>query len=122
MPEPARMQTRHAIAIRWKVCLVSAFLFLPSPPATSAEPGRGLGAQLCAEREMLLQALVEAHGPIPNAASAVMVARGTEIIRARAACSAGQIEDALTIYDRFVIELARSTGDRQVTSSVGQAH
>jgi hypothetical protein len=62
---------------------------------------------------MLLQALVETQGPIPNAASAILVEGSTDISRAKAACSAGQFEDALTIYDRFVGAIARSRNDRE---------
>ena len=122
MAQPTRVQTRPAIAIRWKACLVSAFLLLPSAAATSAQSNLGLGARLCAEREMLLQTLVEAQGPMPNAASAILVEGSIDISRARAACSAGQFEDALTIYDRFVGAIARSRNDREATSSIGQAH
>ena len=122
MAQPTRAQRRPVIAIRWKACLVSAFLLLPSAAATSAQSNLGLGARLCAEREMLLQTLVEAQGPMPNAASAILVEGSIDISRARAACSAGQFEAALTIYDRFVGAIARSRNDREATSSVGQAH
>jgi hypothetical protein len=97
------------------------FLLLPGPPVTSAEPPPDAGAGLCAEREVLLQTLVEAHGAVPNAASAILVRSGAEISSARAACNDGRVEAALAIYDRIIAELAPPAIDREATSAVGQA-
>src|SRR5262245_57482113 len=105
MEEPTRAQTR---AIHWKACLISVFLLLPSSSGVFAEPDRDTGARPCAERETLLQTLVEAHGAIPNAASAIVVEAGAEIIEARAACSTGRVDAALAIYDRIIADLSRA--------------
>jgi hypothetical protein len=119
MSELGAMPTRAADASRWKAPIVALILLLlPTAPATSGEPAAG--AALCAEREALLHTLLEAHGQIPNAASALLAESSTAIAQARAACDDGRGEAALAIYDRIIAKLA-FPDDRETTSVTGRA-
>jgi hypothetical protein len=118
MSELGAMPMRAADTCRWKAPTVAlALLVLPTAAAISGE--HAAGAALCAEREVLLQTLVEAHGPAPNAASALLVASSVAIAEARAACNNGRPAAALAIYDDLIARLA-SPGDRETTSVTGR--
>jgi len=91
---------------RWSAAAVCLAVTLSTvTPANSAEPRAGDAAS-CAEREVLLQVLVEAHGVVPNPASAMLAEASFTITQARAACENGSISDALKFYDRLIAELA----------------
>jgi hypothetical protein len=72
--------------------------------ANGGEQGAS-GPAICAERELLLATLVEAHGEIPNAASARLTEAGGAIMQARAACGDGRVNEAVALYDRLIAEL-----------------
>jgi hypothetical protein len=75
--------------------------------AISAEEA-GASSIVCAEREVLLMVLVEAHGASPNAASDKLAAEGVVLTQARTACANGHASDATVLYDRLIAELATS--------------
>jgi hypothetical protein len=119
MGELNLVPTRAADASGWKARTVALFLLvLPTVPAISGDHAAGAG--LCAEREVLLQTLVEAHGPAPNAASAMLVASSVAIAEARAACNDGRPAAALAIYDDLIARLTFPDG-RETTSVTGRA-
>jgi hypothetical protein len=119
MSELEAMPTRTADTSRWKAATVAlALLVLPTTAATAGE--HAAGAALCAEREALLQTLVEAHGQIPNAASALLAESSIAIAQARADCDDGRGEAALAIYDRLIAKLA-SPDEREPASVTGSA-
>jgi hypothetical protein len=60
---------------------------------------------ICAEREMLLATLIEAHGEIPNSASAKLAAASMDIMQARTACDEGRADDAVALYDRLIAQI-----------------
>ncbi len=74
------------------------------PTANGVEQSASSSA-VCAERELLLAVLVEAHGAVPNAASAKLTQASVAILQARAACDDGRISDAVALYDRLIAEL-----------------
>jgi hypothetical protein len=123
MSQPDQIPMQTADAIRWKAGAVSLIvLLLSAAPATSDEHGSAAGAALCAEREVLLQTLVEVHGrQAPNAASAMLVEASVAISRARAACHDGRAEAAMPIYDDLIARLASPAGDHEAASATGQA-
>src|SRR5215470_3543138 len=98
---------------RWKAPAAALFflLALPTAPATAGEGAAG--AALCAQREALLQTLVEAHGQIPNAASALLAESSITIAQARSACDDGRVEAALAVYDSLIARLT-SPDDREL--------
>jgi len=63
------------------------------------------GSAACAERELLLATLVEAHGEVPNAASVKLTKASGTIMQARAACDDGRVNEAVALYDRLIAEL-----------------
>jgi hypothetical protein len=84
-----------------KACLACfAFVVLSNGAANSAEPSASIKT-LCAEKETLLGTLVEAHGQVPNVASAKLAEAGILIMQARAACDDGRADDAAALYDRI---------------------
>jgi hypothetical protein len=119
MGELNLVPTRAADASGWKARTVALILLvLPTVPAISGDHAAGAG--LCAEREVLLQTLIEAHGPAPNAASAMLVASSVAIAEARAACNDGRPAAALAIYDDLIARLTFPDG-RETTSVTGRA-
>jgi hypothetical protein len=78
--------------------------------ATSAHEG----ANACAEKEVLLATLVEAHGPVPNRASEILAANGGALLRAGEACAGGDAIEAVALLDRLIAELSKPT--TQVTA------
>jgi hypothetical protein len=111
--------TQAADTGRWKArTLALILLVLPAAPAISGD--HAAGTALCAEREVLLQTLIEAHGSAPNAASAILVASSVAIAEARAACAEGRAAAALAIYDDLIARL-RFPDERETTSVTGRA-
>lgn len=99
------MFTRITGLVRWKAwaaCL--AFMLLTVDGAKPAEQGTS-DQYVCAEREILLETLIEAHGEMPNAGSPELAESSILIVRARAACSDGRVNDALAVYDRLIAKL-----------------
>ena len=92
--------------MRWKTAAAcAAFMLLTLDAAKPAE--QGIADQyLCAEREILLQTLLEAHGEVSNAWSPELAERNILIVKARTACHDGRVNDALPVYDRLITKLA----------------
>jgi len=67
------------------------------------------GTNACAEKEVLLETLVEAHGDVPNLASELLAANGGALLRARAACAGGDAAEAVALLDRLIAELSKPT-------------
>jgi hypothetical protein len=111
-----QMRMLSADTIRWKACAAWLIFLLSSTPFAAAG-----GAASCAEREVLLQTLVEAHGQVPNAATAMIGEASAVIHGARAACNEGHLEAALPLYDGLIARLASSAGDREAASAIGRA-
>jgi len=87
--------------MRWKASAAFlAFLSLTIEPAMSAGQ-RAASADICAEREILLETLVEAHS---NAGAAKLAQESIPIMQARAACNDGRIDEAVVVYDRLIAE------------------
>jgi len=72
--------------------------------ANGGEQGAS-GSIICAERELLLATLVEAHGQVPNAASAKLAEASVALMQARAACDHGRVNEAVALYDRLIAAL-----------------
>ena len=99
------MSTHITRLMRWKAwaaCL--AFMLLTADAAKPAEQGTS-DKYICAEREVLLETLVEAHGEMPNAGSPELAERDILVVQARAACRDGRVNDALLVYDRLIARL-----------------
>jgi hypothetical protein len=99
------MSTHITRLMRWKAwaaCL--AFMLLTVDAAKPAEQGTS-DKYTCAEREVLLETLVEAHGEMPNVGSRESAERNILIVQARAACRDGRVNDALLVYDRLIAKL-----------------
>jgi len=113
------MSTRTTKPMRWKAyAAFLAFLLLTIEPAMSAEQ-RAVGTDICAEREILLETLVEAHG---NAGAAKLVQESIPIMQARAACDGGRLNEAVVVYDRLIAELQSMVAHRgQQEHGVGDA-
>lgn len=92
--------------MRWKTAAAcAAFMLLALDAAKPAEQGNA-DQYLCAEREILVQTLLEAQGEVSNAWSPESAERNTLIVEARAACRDGRASDALPVYDRLIAKLA----------------
>jgi len=113
------MSTRITKPKRWKASVAFlAFLLLTMEPAMSAG-GRAAGADICAEREILLETLVEAHG---NAGAAKLAQQSIPIVHARAACNDGHVDEAVVVYDRLTAEFQSMVAHRgQQEHGVGDA-
>jgi hypothetical protein len=91
--------------MRGKACAACfAFLLLNIDAANAVEQSAP-GTVLCAEKETLLATLVEAHGQLPNAASARLVETSVLIVQARAACDDGRVDEAAALYDRVIADV-----------------
>jgi len=103
------MSTRITKPKRWKASAAFlAFLLLTMEPAMSAG-GRAAGADICAEREILLETLVEARG---NAGAAKLAQQSIPIMQARAACNDGHVDEAVVVYDRLIAEFQSTMARR----------
>jgi hypothetical protein len=60
---------------------------------------------ICAERENLLEMLIEAYGTAPNA---TLENNGASLMQARAACDDGHITAAVAVYDRLIANMTAS--------------
>ena len=99
------MSTHIKRLMRWKAwaaCL--AFMLLTVDAAKPAEQGTS-DQYICAEREVLVETLLGAHGEMPNAGSPELAERNVLIVQARAACHDGRVNDALLVYDRLIAKL-----------------
>ena len=77
------MFTRIRRPMRWEACAAClAFTLLTIDAAKPAEQGTS-GGYICAEREVLLETLVEAHGEMPNAGSPELAERNILIVQRR---------------------------------------
>jgi len=63
---------------------------------------KDVGTSVCAEREVLVMVLVEAHGAFPS------VADSATLIEARTACANGHVRHATRLYERLVTNLRTS--------------
>jgi hypothetical protein len=97
--------THIANSMRGTACVACLAVTLAIISASISVAETGTGSAACAAREVLLLALVEAHGAAPNVASEKLVAEGATIEQARAACDDGRVNDAVALYDRFIGEL-----------------
>jgi hypothetical protein len=89
----------------WRACAASfAFMLLTIDAGHSVEQSVS-GNALCAERETLLQTIVEAHGQAPNAATAKLTETSSLMLQARTACDEGRVEEAVALYDRIIAEI-----------------
>jgi len=113
------MSPRITKPMRWKASAAFlAFLLLTIEPEMSAGQ-RAAGGDICAEREILLETLVEAHG---NAGAAKLAQESIPIMQARAACNDGRVDEAAVIYDRLIAEFQSTVAHRgQQEHGVGDA-
>ena len=103
------MRKRITNSMRRMSCLACLTVaVLANNDAISGEDA-GARAIVCAEREVLLMVLVEAHGALPNAASDKMAAEGMMLMQARTACDRGQVGDATMLYDRLIAGLIETS-------------
>jgi len=98
--------------MRWTACVAGLAVMLATVNAAISAAGTGSSSAACAAREVLLMALVEAHGAAPNIASEKLAAEGAAIMQARAACDDGRVNDAVALYDRFIGELTTAMARR----------
>src|SRR5262245_7034608 len=113
------MSSRITKPMRWRASAAFvAFLLLTIEPAMSAGQRAG-GGDICAEREILLETLVEAHG---NAGAAKLAQESIPIMQARAACNHGHVDEAVVVYDRLIAEFQSMVVHRgQQEHGVGDA-
>src|SRR6516162_6409511 len=99
------MSTDIKRLVRWKAwAAYLAFMLLTVDAAKPAEQGTS-DQYICAEREVLVETLLEAHGEMPNAGSPELAERNVLIVQARAACHDGRVNHALLAYDRLIAKL-----------------
>jgi hypothetical protein len=89
----------------WISCLIGLALALMSHDGAVAGEDADASWSACAEREVLLMVLVEAHGAFPNTASDILAAENVALMQARDDCDSGNIRDAIVVYDRVIAEL-----------------
>src|SRR5262245_18310973 len=113
------MSPRITKPMRWKASAAFlARLLLTFEPEMSAAQ-RAAGGDICAERAILLETLVEAHG---NAGAAKLAQESIPIMQARAACNDGRVDEAAVIYDRLIAEFQSTVAHRgQQEHGVGDA-
>jgi hypothetical protein len=93
---------------RWLACLVGLTLAWMSHNAAIAGEDADASPIVCAEREVVLMVLVEAHGAFPNTASDILAIENVALMQARDDCDGGNIRDAIVVYDRVITELQYS--------------
>ena len=84
------VRKRITYPMRSALCAAGLGLALLGHNAASAAEHAGASSMVCAEREVLLMVLVEAHGAAPNAATDKLAAESLGLIQARTACSNGR--------------------------------
>jgi hypothetical protein len=60
------------------------------------------GLELCAARDVEVVTLIEDHGDAADIAAERLAKAGLDQMQARLACSAGQSEQAIAIYDQII--------------------
>jgi hypothetical protein len=98
----------NAIRARWLPCLVGLTLAGMSHNGAIAGEDADASWSVCAEREVLLMVLVEAHGAFPNTASDILAVENVALMQARDDCDDGNVRDAIAVYDRVITELQLS--------------
>ena len=82
--------------------LLGITIALPGNDGTVAAKDVSTNTIVCAEREVLVMVLVEAHGAFPS------VADSATLIEARTACANGHVRHATRLYERLVTNLRTS--------------
>jgi hypothetical protein len=114
---PNQLATRAAVAFRRKARASLVCMLLPAVAALAEENGGASGTALCAQREVLLHTLVEAHGQVANPPAAMLAEANIAISQARAACTDGRAEAAVAIYDRLIATFVPLTGERETAGA-----
>ena len=91
--------------------LTSACLLMLQAPNARAS------SMVCAEREVLLMVLVEAHGAAPNAAIDMLAAESMGLLQARTACNNGRAPEAIAFYDRLIGDLTAALPQKDNNTS-----
>ena len=110
--------------MRSALCVAGLGLALLGHNAASAAEHAGAGSIVCAEREVLLMVLVEAHGAAPNVATDKLAAESMGLIQARTACNNGRAPEAIAFYDRLIGDLTASLPhkDNNTSATLTEAH
>jgi hypothetical protein len=87
-------------------------------------PNASASSMVCAEREVLLMVLVEAHGAFPNAAFDKLAAEGLGLMQARITCEYGEAREAIVFYDRLIADLttALAQKDSKTSATLAETH
>ena len=107
------MRKRIAYPKRCLSCLAGLALALLGNNRSAVAEDAGASSIVCAEREVLLMILVEAHGAFPNAASETLAVEGSALMLARSACENGHVRDAIVFYDRLIEKLTASLTQKE---------
>src|SRR5215470_17113358 len=99
------MSKTSAIRARWLSCLIGLTLAGMSHSDAIAGENTDASWSVCAEREVLLMVLVEAHGAFPNTASDILAVENVALMQARDDCDGGNVREAIAVYDRVITEL-----------------
>ena len=105
------MLARIGYPIRRKAFAACLTFMLPTMAAASCDEGVA-STVICAERETLLEVLVEANSDGPHAASALSAELSVSVVEARAACRDGRVDDAVALYDRVIAGLYSTANQR----------
>ena len=118
------VRKRIAYPMRSALCAAGLGLALLGHNAASAAEHAGASSMVCAEREVLLMVLVEAHGAAPNAATDKLAAESLGLIQARTACSNGRAPEAIVFYDRLIGDLTAALPhkDNNTSATLTEAH
>jgi hypothetical protein len=111
------VRKRIAYPMRSALCVAGLGLALLGHNAANAAEHAGAGSIVCAEREVLLMVLVEAHGAAPNAAIDKLAAESLGLIQARTACSNGKAPEAIAFYDRLIGDLTAALPQKDNNTS-----
>ena len=118
------VRKRITYPMRSALCAAGLGLALLGHNAASAAEHAGASSIVCAEREVLLMVLVEAHGAAPNAAIDKLAAESLGLIQARTACSNGKAPEAIAFYDRLIGDLTAALPhkDNNASATLTEAH
>ena len=103
-----------AIGVDWRHDAIdgdSAILLLRSAGLSRARAAESIVSTPCAASDLRLVTAIEAHGEAQDLPGATLYAAFSAMMRARAACEAGRIEEGLALYDRLTLSLARGKRD-----------
>lgn len=92
---------------RWIPCVAGLAAVLATSTGAFAQQTTS-SSIACAEREVLLMTLVEAHGAAVNVATNTLADEAALLAQARSACDNGHASDALPLYDHLIAELTAS--------------